>query len=201
MRALVEGDVVEHIELRLRAEERGVGDTGVAQVTLRLLGDVTRVARVGLACDRVDHVADQRERALAVKGVDLGRHRIRHQEHVGLGDLLKAADRGAVEAEPVAERILVQAGDRQRHVLPGARDVRELQIDHAHAQLLGHLEHVRGTGVGLVCELLDRQRLIAGDEVVDRGLLGCGGHGLVDSSCCERWTEGLEAARPRSGHV
>src|SRR5438477_561493 len=86
--------------------------------------------------------------------VSWGGNGVRHQEHVRLGDLLKAADRGAVEAEPVAERILLKAGDRQRHVLPGARHVRELEVDHAHAQLLGHLEHVARTGVGLACELL-----------------------------------------------
>ena len=163
VRALVEGDVVEDVELGLRAEVGCVGDAALPEVALRLLGDVARVARVGLTRDRVDHVADQRQRALAIEGIDPCCGGVGHQQHVRLGDLLEAADRGAVEAEPVAEGVVVEAGDRERHVLPCAGHVGELQVDHAHPELVGHREHVRCLRVGLVGESLDRQRLIAAD--------------------------------------
>src|SRR5207244_1613940 len=109
------------------AEVGGVGDAARAQVCLGLLGHVARVARVCRARDRIDHVADQRQRALAVEGVDLRARGVGHEQHVRLGDLLKAADRGAVEAEPVAEGVLL--GDRhpEGQVLPGSRHVGELE--------------------------------------------------------------------------
>ena len=186
VRGLVEGHVVEDVELRLGAEVDGVGNTALEQMALGLLRHVARVARIGLARDRVDHVADQRQRSRRVEGVDLRRRGIRHQQHVRLGDLLEAADRGAVEAEPIAEGVLVQAADRERHVLPCARHVGELDVDHLHPELLGHREHVGGARVALTGELLDRQRLIAGDEFLDCNLLGCRWHGRVDSSLA-RW--------------
>src|SRR5947209_13320585 len=46
-------DVVEDVELRLRSEERGVGDAGGGEVLLGLLGDLARVLRVDLAVTRV----------------------------------------------------------------------------------------------------------------------------------------------------
>ena len=67
-------------------------------------------------------------------------------------------------------------------MLPGAGHIRELEVDHPHAELLGHREHVCGVRVALAGELLDRQGLSAADEVMDCGLLWCHGHGWVDSS-------------------
>ena len=57
-------DVVENEELRLRAEVGHVADARRLQVRLRLARDVARVARVVLLGDRVDDVADQRQRRL-----------------------------------------------------------------------------------------------------------------------------------------
>ena len=56
---LVEADVVEDEELRLRPEVGGVGDAQALQVVLRLAGDVPRIPGVVLARDRVADVADQ----------------------------------------------------------------------------------------------------------------------------------------------
>ena len=61
-------------------------------------------------------------------------------------DLLKAADRGAVEAQAGLEVACVERADRQRHVLPGAGQVDELQIDHLDAALGGEIQHLGGAG-------------------------------------------------------
>jgi hypothetical protein len=52
-------DVVEHEELGLGAEEDGVADAHRFDHGLGLLGDAARVAIVGLARGRLEHVADQ----------------------------------------------------------------------------------------------------------------------------------------------
>ena len=75
-------DVVEHEELGLGTEVGDVGDPGVDQVALGLLGDEPRVAPVGLAEDRVGHGADQRQRRPHVVGVDECGRRVGHQQHV-----------------------------------------------------------------------------------------------------------------------
>jgi hypothetical protein len=81
---------------------------------------------------------------------------------------------------PVAECVLLERVDRQAHVLPGAGQVGELQVHHSHAVLLRHLEHVLGRDIRLAGEGADRQRLVAGDQFADRGLLWCShGPGLI----------------------
>ena len=69
----------------------------------------------------------------SVKGSRIARRRVRHQQHVRLGDPLPAADRRAVEAQAVVEGGLVESPDRQRHVLPRPEQVAELQVDHLRA--------------------------------------------------------------------
>src|SRR5438034_11477544 len=46
----------------------------------------------------------------------------------GLVDRLEPADRGAVEAEPFFEDVLVQLGDRDREVLPEPRRSEERRV-------------------------------------------------------------------------
>ena len=71
-----------------------------------LLGDAARIAVVGLAGGRLEHVADQDERRLGEERIDAGDRRIRHQVHVGLVDRLPAGDRGAVEHLAFGEGVL-----------------------------------------------------------------------------------------------
>jgi hypothetical protein len=52
-------DAVENEELGFRAEVGGVADAGGLQVGLGALGDGARVAIIGLAVGRLDHVAGQ----------------------------------------------------------------------------------------------------------------------------------------------
>jgi hypothetical protein len=142
VRLLVERHVVEDVELGLGPEVHGVGDAARAQVLGGLDRDVAGVARVRLARDRVDHRADHRDRRRRVERVQDRRRRVGHQQHVRLVDLLEAADRRAVEADPVAERVLVEARERHSHVLPGARQVGELEVHQVRVVALGKVEHV-----------------------------------------------------------
>ena len=50
------------------------------------------------------------------------------QQHVALVDRLEAADGRAVEAQPLAEHVLVQRRRRDGEVLPGAGQVAELHV-------------------------------------------------------------------------
>ena len=156
VRAELVADLVEDEELALGADEAGVRDPRRAQVLLRALRHLARVARVALARDRVGDLADQRQRRRLGARVENGRARIGHQQHVRLGDPLPAADRGAVEAEPVLERVRAERAQRQRHVLPRPEQVAELEVDHRDARLGGPLERLAGVG----------QRLAAVHQVV-----------------------------------
>ena len=100
-----------------------------------LLRDPARILRVRLARERIGDLADQRERRHLGRGVEDRARGVGHEQHVALGDPLPAADRRAVEAEPLLERRLVEAVDRQRDVLPRAEQVAELQVDHRGACL------------------------------------------------------------------
>ena len=138
--------MVEHEELRLGSEVGDVGDAGGDQVLLGLLGDEPRVAGVRLAEHRIRDRADQRQGRARVVRVDERGRGVGNQQHVRLVDLLKAADRGAVETEAGLEVAGVQRADRQRHVLPRAGQVDELQIDHLDAALGGEVQHLGGAG-------------------------------------------------------
>jgi hypothetical protein len=79
-----------------------------------------------------------------VEGVDDRGRRVWDEDHVGLRDLLEAAYGGAVEAEAVGERVLVERVDRQAEVLPGTREVGELEVDHPRAVGAREVQHVAG---------------------------------------------------------
>jgi hypothetical protein len=87
-----------------------------------------------------------------VERVDDRGRGIRDQDHVRLGDLLKATNRGAVEAKALLERLLLETVDRQRDVLPGAGEVGELEVHHPDPVLARHLEHVSRLRLGRVRE-------------------------------------------------
>ena len=108
----------------------------------RLAGDVARVARVGLAGDRVvdEEVHDQ---GLGdAERVEVRRRRVREQRHVRLVDRLEAADRGAVEGQTVVEDRLVERGDGHGEVLHDARQVTETDVDHLDALVLDVLQQL-----------------------------------------------------------
>ena len=133
-------DLVEDEELALGADVARVGDAARAQVLLRPPRDTARVLGVRLLRHRIGDLADERERRGLGERVEDGRRRVGHQQHVALRDPLPAADRGAVEAEPLVEGGLVEPGDRQRDVLPGAEQIAELEVDHRRTRLARPLE-------------------------------------------------------------
>ena len=143
---LVEARGVEDVELGFGPEVRRVGDAGALQVLLGLLGDVARVARVGLAGDGVLHEAVEVQRRVLAERIEDRGVRVRDQEHVGFLDLLEAADRRAVEAVTVLEAVLGELVDGHREVLHHARQVTETQVDELGSAVLREPEHVlRGT--------------------------------------------------------
>jgi hypothetical protein len=106
--------------------------------------------------ERIDDLTDERERRRLGGRIEDRARRIRHEQHVRLGNALPPANRGTVEAESFVEGGLVERAQRQRHVLPGAEQVAELQVDHRDARLSGPLE-----GLARV-----RQRLASVRQVV-----------------------------------
>ena len=126
---LVEADVVENEELKLRAHEARVGDAGALEIGRGLAGDVARIAAVVLAGDRVLDVADHRQGLDRAERVEDGGFGLRDDEHVALVDPLPAADAGAVEAQAVLEDVLVELVDGNGEVLPEAGEVHEAEID------------------------------------------------------------------------
>src|SRR6266853_1210003 len=103
--ALPEADVIEDVELRLRADVRGVGDPAGLQVLLCLLRDVTRIARVPRAGHRILDVADQRQRGSGGEGIEERGVWIRDEEHVAFLNLLKASDARSVEPQALFESV------------------------------------------------------------------------------------------------
>ena len=140
--ALAVADVVEHEELGLGAEEGAGADAGGIQVLLGLAGDAARIARVVFLGHRVAHVADQDQRLVDAERVDEGGGLVRHQQHVGGVDLLEAADRGAIEAQALVDRLDVDRGRRIGGVLPHSGQVDEAQVDDLDAFVLDRLHDV-----------------------------------------------------------
>ena len=79
------------------------------QVLLGLAGDAARVAGVELLGHRVVDVADHDQRLVLGERVEERGGLVRHQQHVGGLDLLEAADRGAVEAQALVDRVASKA--------------------------------------------------------------------------------------------
>ena len=136
--------VVEHEELGLGAEECARADAGGVEVLLGLARDAARVAAVVFLGHRVAHVADQDERLVRAERVDERGLLVRHQQHVRGVDLLEAADRGAVEAKALVDRVDVDRAGRERGVLPHPGQVGEAQVDHFDPLILDRLDHVVG---------------------------------------------------------
>ncbi len=143
---LVEAGGVEDVELGLGPEVRGVGDAGAAEVVLRLLGDVARVAAVGLAGHGVLHEAVDVERLVLRERVDDRGVGVGDQEHVGLLDLLEAPDRRAVEAQTVFEDVFAELVGRDREVLHQPGKVAEADVDDVDSLVADELQDIARSG-------------------------------------------------------
>src|SRR5690606_13293094 len=100
-------DAVEYEEFRLRTEQGGVGNAGGLQVFLGALADGTRVTVVALDGGRLDDVAAHDHGADIGERIHHGGGIIRHQDHVGLVDVLPAGNGGAVKHLAVFEELFV----------------------------------------------------------------------------------------------
>ena len=83
---LFEAHAVEDEELQLRSPVAGVGDAGGLQVLLRLPGDITRIAGVIFAGDRVSHIADQAQGGGSRIGSMMAVSGSGNEQHVALVD-------------------------------------------------------------------------------------------------------------------
>mmetsp|Transcript_36595 Transcript_36595/g.84874 ORF Transcript_36595/g.84874 Transcript_36595/m.84874 type:complete len:214 (-) Transcript_36595:4688-5329(-) len=138
---------VEDEELGLRAEVGGIAQAGGLQIGLGALGQRARVALIRLAVGGVDHVAGQDQRRLFKEGVDVGRVRIGHQQHVRGFDALPAGDRGAVEGMARRELVFIKRGHGHGDVLLLATGVGEAEVDELDFVLLHQVHHI-GDGLG-----------------------------------------------------
>ena len=154
------GHLVEDEELAFGAEVRRVGDPGLGQVGLRTACDTARVASVGLSGGRVGDLAEERERRHRRERVEDRASRVRQQQEVALGDPLPAADRGAVEAEPLREGRRPERADRERHVLPAPQQVAELEVDQLRLLLEGPRDRLVGLRLGSVRQVCPRVDLL-----------------------------------------
>ena len=146
----VERHRVEDVELGLGAEESGVRDPGGGQVVLRLAGHVARVARVGLAGERIVHEEVHVQRLGCAERVDACGLGVRQQHHVGLVDGLEPANRRAVERQAVLEDAVVERRRRDGEVLDHTGQVAEPNVDVFDLLVLDQLDDVVGC---LICHL------------------------------------------------
>ena len=135
---------VEDVELRLRAEERGVPDPGALEERLGLAGDVPRVTGVRLAGQRVVHEEGQVQGRVLAERVHDRAGRVGHQEHVRLVDLLEPPDRGAVEHAALGEDLVVERLSRDREVLDRPEQVTEPDIDELNLCIADELQYLVG---------------------------------------------------------
>ena len=174
-------DAVEDEELGLRAEIGGVAQAGALHVGLGTLGQRARVALVGLAVGRVDHVAGQDQRGLFEERVDVGRVRVGHQLHVGRFDALPTGDRGAVEGMARGELVFIEMRNGHGHVLFLAAGIGETEINELDLVFLHHGHHI-GDGLchqespsGTLIAEGEKRRWVAGrhGRVVPQGAQEC----------------------------
>ena len=157
VRAAAITHIAEDEEFRLRPHEGFVADPRLFQVGLGATGNETRVARVRLACDRVEDVADEDERRDLEDRIDERGGRVEHQQHVRLVDLFEAADRRPVEWDAVLEGVGLQDVGRDGEMLPDTGQVGEAKINHL--DIGGHLQDV-GTLLGIFNALLMRGKIV-----------------------------------------
>ena len=154
--------VVEHEELGFRAEEDRIAHAHRLDLSFGLLGDAARVAVVGLAGGRLEHVAGQHQRGLGKERIDRRGDRVRHQAHVGLVDRLPAGDRRTVEHDAFGEGVFLDHRHVERDVLPLAARVREAEVDILDVIVLDLLQDILCGRHGLATPLRCRASSDAG---------------------------------------
>ena len=135
MARLVVPRMIKNEEFGFGPPVRGVADLGALEIFLRLLRDVARIALIGLARDRIDHIADQAERRHERERVQAGRGRVRHHQHVAVIDRFPSADGRTVQPGTILEQVFRQFVGRNREMLPRPDQIDELQVHDLHPVL------------------------------------------------------------------
>ncbi len=133
---------VEDEEFGFRSEVGGVTKAGGLEVSLGALGDRTRIAVVGLAVTRLDHVALQEQRGFFEEGVDVGGVGVGHELHVRRFNAFPAGHRRAVKRVARCELVFVEVGHGHCDVLLFAPGVGETEVNELDVVVLHHLHHV-----------------------------------------------------------
>src|SRR4029077_1842192 len=133
---------VEDKKFRFRSDKRGVRDTGRFEISLRFFGNAPRVAIVRLASDWIDDRANKTQRWFSIENIYPRRGRIRNDEHVRGVDHAPAANARSVKPEPIGEDFFIVFGERGREMLPGAEQIRELEVDQFHVAVFDHFADV-----------------------------------------------------------
>ena len=136
--------VVEYEELGFRSEEHGVADAHRLHHRLGLLRHAARIAVVGLAGGRLQHVAGDDHGGLGEERIDRRGHRVGHQAHVGFVDRLPAGNRGTVEHLAFGKGVLFDHADVEGHVLPLAARIGETQVDVFDVVVLDRFQDIFG---------------------------------------------------------
>ncbi len=134
--------VVEHEEFGFGPEIDVVADARRFHVGDGLLGHPARVAVIGLAGGRLEHVAHDRERGFREERIDARGRRVGHQVHIGLVDRLPAGDRRAVEHHAFSESVFFEHRDVEGDMLPLAARVGETAVDVLNVFVLHQFEDI-----------------------------------------------------------
>jgi hypothetical protein len=145
----LEAHVVEHEEFGFRSEEDRVAEAHRAHQRFGLFRHAARIAVIGLAGRRLEHVADQNEGRLGKERIDARAGRIGHQIHIGLIDRLPAGDGRAVEHLAFRKGVFFDDADVEGHVLPLAARIGEAEIDVFDVVILDHFHDIFGCRHGL----------------------------------------------------
>jgi len=130
--------------LELGPEIGGVADPRLLQISLGLLGDVPRVAAIALPGHGIADGAYQHQGRRLGERIEERRARVGNDQHVAFLDLLKPADRRAVEPDPVLKTVAVERARRHTEVLPQTGKIGEPQIDHRDLVVLDRLQDILG---------------------------------------------------------
>ena len=121
-----------------------IGQARADEVLLGLHGNATRIPAVGFEGARLRNGAGERQCGHLAEGIDERGGRIGNGEHVAGFDALPSADGTAIKSQSFLENALLQLADGATEVLPGAKRVHKLQIEHPGSGLFGLLNNLFG---------------------------------------------------------
>ena len=95
-----------------------------------------------MASNRIDDRANETQRRFCIENIDPSGRRIRNDEHVRGVDHPPAANARSIKAEAIGENLLIVFGERGREMLPGAEQIRELEVDQLHVAVFDDFSDV-----------------------------------------------------------